>query len=68
MGAASTGSWMGSAGFTDGKQDSAAPRGAYELSSLWFPSLGSPQLSAQHLAYVGQRSQPHSGTATPCLA
>lgn len=35
-------------------------------SSLWFRSAGSPQLSAQHLAYVGQHSQPLSGIATPC--
>lgn len=28
------------------------------VSSLWSRSFSSPQLSAQHLAYVGQRSQP----------
>lgn len=33
---------------------------------LWFRSVGSPQLPAQHLAYVGQHSQPLCGIATPC--
>lgn len=35
-------------------------------SSLRFRAVGSPQLSAQHLAYVGQRSQPPFAIATPC--
>lgn len=52
----SRGSWMGSEGLTNGKHDSAAP--LETTSSLWFRSVGSPQLSAQHLAYVGQHSQP----------
>lgn len=35
-------------------------------SSLRFRSVRSPQLSAQHLAYVGQHSQPPFAIATPC--
>ena len=29
-------------------------------------SVSAPQMSAQHLAYVGQHSQPLFGIATPC--
>jgi hypothetical protein len=36
------------------------------LSSLWFRFADSLQLSAQHLAYVGQCLQPLFGIATPC--
>lgn len=42
--------WLGR--LCSGKRDSAAPRGAQ--SSFWFRGVGPPQLSAQHLAYVGQ--------------
>lgn len=57
--------WTGSASLTNGKHDSAgpvAPTGS--LGSI----CQSPQLSAQHLAYVRQCSPSLSGIATPLLS
>lgn len=56
---------MGSTGLTNGKHDSAVP--VETTRSLWFRSVSSLQLSAQHLAYVGQHSQPLFGIATPTV-